>query len=307
MSDAVILEAETALRLASAEHETLRVADECELDELALMEDLEVALRSGQLHLCYQPKLHARTGQVIACEALARWQHPVLGNVAPDLFVGVAERRNEIAALTDWTLARAIEGFAWLKAHGVAVPIYVNLSARLITDDKFIDHLLATLRGHEASIGLELTETCMIGDPEGALASMNRLADAGLKLAIDDYGAGFSSLAYLQRLPVHELKIDRLFIARLTSGARDPLLVRSTIDLAHALEMEVTAEGVDSAAALALLQVMRCDMVQGYFLSRPTPIEQVLDYIRGAADRTSLEVTASLASRFSRRDRKAAA
>jgi EAL domain-containing protein (putative c-di-GMP-specific phosphodiesterase class I) len=120
-----------------------------------------------------------------------------------------------------------------------------------------------------AKIGFEITETAVIRDPESAIANLRTFADIGVPLAIDDYGAGLSSLAYLKRLPASELKIDKLFVTQLTSSNRDPLIVRSTIDLAHALDMEVTAEGVETPAALALLGVMGCDMVQGFLISRP--------------------------------------
>jgi EAL domain-containing protein (putative c-di-GMP-specific phosphodiesterase class I) len=144
----------------------------------------------------------------------------------------------------------------------------------------------------------------MMADPEGALANLYKLAEAGVHLSIDDYGSGFSSLAYLQRLPVKELKIDKGFVSRLSSGPRDPLLVRSTIDLAHALEMEVTAEGVQSAAALALLQVMRCDMVQGFFLSPALSLEGLVDYARDRLAAPGLPHAATLAERVAqlRRD-----
>jgi EAL domain-containing protein (putative c-di-GMP-specific phosphodiesterase class I) len=131
----------------------------------------------------------------------------------------------------------------------------------------------------QGEIGFEITETAMIADPVRALENLRTIADAGIKLAIDDYGSGFSSLAYLQQLPVSELKIDKIFISRLASGQRDPLLVRSTIELAHALEMEVTAEGVDSPEALALLQVMGCDLLQGFHLSRPLPFDKLVTYL----------------------------
>ncbi|RYD46029.1 MAG: EAL domain-containing protein, partial [Sphingomonadales bacterium] len=120
-----------------------------------------------------------------------------------------------------------------------------------------------------AKIGFEITETAVIRDPQSAIGHLKRFADIGIVIAIDDYGAGLSSLAYLKQLPASELKIDKLFVTQLTSSNRDPLIVRSTIDLAHALEMEVTAEGVETPSALALLSVMGCDMVQGYLISRP--------------------------------------
>jgi EAL domain-containing protein (putative c-di-GMP-specific phosphodiesterase class I) len=160
------------------------------------------------------------------------------------------------------------------------------------------------LGGATGGIGFEITETAMMADPEGALVNLHKLAEASVHLSIDDYGSGFSSLAYLQQLPVNELKIDKAFVSRLSSGPRDPLLVRSTIDLAHALEMEVTAEGVQSAATLALLQVMRCDMVQGFFLSPALSLDGLIDFARERVASPGLPRAATLAERVAllRRD-----
>ena len=264
--------------------------EECE--EQRLMQDLRKAIRSDALHLHYQPKLRAHGGGLAGAEALLRWTHATRGSVSPGLFVPVAERSGDIRALTDWVLERVVADGAEIARAGLRVPIHVNISAQLVADLDFVDHALDQLACSPEEIGLEITETAMMTNPEGALANLNRLAQAGIHLAIDDYGASFSSLAYLQRLPVHELKIDQMFVSRLTSGARDPLLVRSTIDLAHALEMEVTAEGVESPAALALLQVMRCDMVQGFLLSKPLPLDQLLEYGRRARDASMLPASA---------------
>ena len=132
----------------------------------------------------------------------------------------------------------------------------------------------------DAMLGFEVTETSVIRDPESAIANLQRFADIGIRVAIDDYGAGLSSLAYLKQLPARELKIDKLFVTQLTSSNRDPLIVRSTIDLAHALDMEVVAEGVETHAALALLTVMGCDMIQGFLISRPIALDAFVSFLR---------------------------
>ena len=250
-------------------------------EHVQLMRDLHRALTGDELFLHYQPKFRPRTGGIDSIEALIRWNHPERGLVPPDQFIGLAEETGAIADVTRWVMQKAIADYRVLAAQGLAVPIYVNLSGRLVADAAFTDWLL-TQAGELApgSIGLEITETAIISDPDHALANLQVMADAGVPIAIDDYGAGLSSLAYLKQLPATELKIDRLFVKGLTSSHRDPLLVRSTIDLAHALEMEVTAEGVESGAALALLRTMGCDLIQGYFIARPMPLPALIELLR---------------------------
>jgi EAL domain-containing protein (putative c-di-GMP-specific phosphodiesterase class I)/GGDEF domain-containing protein len=241
-----------------------------------LMRDLHRALAGDELYLAYQPKFRPRTGQIDSVEALIRWNHPEHGLVTPDRFIRLAEETGAITELTRWVVQRTIVDHRHLAKIGQDLPVYVNLSGRLVADAGFTEWLLEQLASlARGTIGMEITETAIIEDPDHALANLQRLADAGVPIAIDDYGAGLSSLAYLKQLPATELKIDRLFVSGLTSGHRDPLLVRSTIDLAHALEMEVTAEGVEEPATLALLRTMGCDLIQGYFIARPMPLDQL--------------------------------
>lgn len=241
--------------------------------------DLPGGIRAGELVLAYQPKLHARTGLVTSAEALVRWNHPTRGRVQPDDFITIAEKTGQIRALTEWVLWQTIADQAWLNSQGRPVDLFVNISALLLSDADFADTLLKIVAGRTGVIGLEITETAIIDDPELTLSHLRRFVDAGLKIAIDDYGAGWSSLSYLKQLPAHELKIDRAFITDISRSHRDPLLVRSTIDLAHALGMEVTAEGVDTSAALALLKVMGCDMIQGFLVSRPLPLHGLATFL----------------------------
>ena len=235
--------------------------------------DLPAAIRTGELAVAYQPKLHARTNQVTSAEALVRWNHPTRGQVQPDDFIHIAEQTGQIRALTEWMLRQTIVDQARLAERGQEVELYVNISAPLLGDAEFADTLLRIAADRTGVIGLEITETAIIDDPQSTLAHLHRFVDAGLKVAIDDYGAGWSSLSYLKQLPAHELKIDRAFISDISRSHRDPLLVRSTIDLAHALGMEVTAEGVDTGAALALLKVMGCDLIQGFLVSKPLTLD----------------------------------
>ena len=248
-------------------------------DPIQLMRELPDAITSGQIFLQYQPKVRVRQQQVVSAEALVRWRHPVRGLILPGMFIEAAERSNVIGPLTLWIIKRAIVDQRALAAQGHDIPIFINISGVLLSDAGFVRDACALVSGGGAKIGFEITETAVIRDPESAIANLRIFAGIGVPLAIDDYGAGLSSLAYLKRLPATELKIDKLFVTQLTSSNRDPLIVRSTIDLAHALDMEVTAEGVETPAALALLGVMGCDMVQGFLISRPIEFAAFLTFL----------------------------
>ena len=249
-------------------------------DDMLASAELRAAIDAGELFLHYQPKLHLRQQKIVSVEALIRWQHPRRGLVMPNDFIPLAERTDDIAAVTLWTLRRVIADQLTLARWGQDLPVFVNIAGALLSDAGFVDAAIALIAPSRAKMGIEITETSVIHDPEGAIRHLRRLAGVGVAITIDDYGAGLSSLAYLKQLPATELKIDKLFVTQLASSHRDPLIVRSTIDLAHALEMEVVAEGVETAASLALLSVMGCDMVQGYFISRPLALDALLDFLR---------------------------
>lgn len=242
-------------------------------DKLTLMRELPRAIANGEMFLQYQPKVHVRRQEIASAEALVRWQHPTRGLILPGDFISVAEQAGEISTLTLWTLRQVIEDQKKLREDGFDMLLFVNISGQLLADPAFVDEVCGMLATADAKLGFEITETAVIRDPESAIRHLQFFADSGVTLAIDDYGAGLSSLAYLKKLPARELKIDKMFVTQLTSSNRDPLIVRSTIDLAHALEMEVTAEGVETPSALALLSVMGCDMVQGFLISRPLGLD----------------------------------
>lgn len=274
--------AESALVQARIERSVVMLdlsCDDLAFDRLGLMRELPQAIANGEMFLQYQPKVHVRRQAVASAEALVRWQHPTRGLILPGDFVSAAEEADEIAALTLWTLRQVIADQKLLVADGHDLTLFVNISGMLLADARFVDEACAIVAESGARLGFEITETAVIRDPEIAIRHLQRFADIGVSLAIDDYGAGLSSLAYLKQLPAKELKIDKMFVLQLTSSNRDPLIVRSTIDLAHALEMEVTAEGVETPSALALLSVMGCDMVQGYLISRPLGIAALRTYL----------------------------
>ncbi|MDQ1229763.1 EAL domain-containing protein [Sphingomonas sp. SORGH_AS_0879] len=249
------------------------------LDRIALARDLSQAVEHDGLYVEYQPKVHVRQQRIASIEALLRWRHPVYGMISPMEFIPVAEESRVIAPLTLWTLRRVIADQQSLIRAGHDLRVYVNISGMLLSDQNFVREACALVTDSGARIGFEITETSVIRDPDSAIANLQTFVDMGITVAIDDYGAGLSSLSYLKQLPACELKIDKLFITQLTSSNRDPLIVRSTIDLAHALEMEVVAEGVETPAALALLSVMGCDMIQGYLISRPIGLEALTRFL----------------------------
>ena len=190
--------------------------------------------------------------------------------VMPSDFIAAAEEVQRIDGLTIWTIRRALRDQMTLRAAGYDLRIFINISGQLLSDAHFVETVCAIVEANpDAKLGFEVTETPVIRDPECAIANLNRFDAIGVRISIDDYGAGLSSLAYLKQLPARELKIDKLFITQLTSSNRDPLIVRSTIDLAHALEMEVVAEGVETGAQLRRLQRLQCDLAQGFHFSEP--------------------------------------
>jgi len=274
-AEQALAEAETNRRPVSRTVEA--VADR--IDALTLGRDLHLAIDRDELFLQYQPKLHLRRQSICSLEALIRWRHPDRGLVLPGDFIPIAEQSSDIGAMTLWTIRRVIADQRRLAALGHDLPIFVNIAGVLLSDTRFVRQACAMVEESGARLGFEVTETSVIRDPQSAIAHLKIFTDIGITVAIDDYGAGLSSLAYLKQLPARELKIDKLFVTHLTSSNRDPLIVRSTIDLAHAMEMEVVAEGVETQSALALLSVMGCDMAQGFLISRPVGLDALVTYL----------------------------
>lgn len=278
---ALVEEAEAALAEARTTYGavTHALAPRAAYDTLSLARELEAAIAKDELILHYQPKVHVRRQEITSAEALIRWQHPQRGLVMPNDFIAVAEECQLIDRMTLWTIRRAIADQRDLAARGHDLRLFINIAGQLLADDAFVREACLLVGDSDAKLGFEITETSVIRDPASAIANLQIFADFGITISIDDYGAGLSSLAYLKQLPARELKIDKLFVTQLTSSNRDPLIVRSTIDLAHALEMEVVAEGVETHAALALLTVMGCDMVQGFLISRPVAFDSFVQYL----------------------------
>jgi diguanylate cyclase (GGDEF)-like protein len=245
-------------------------------ERLSLMGDLREAIDSDQIQLHYQAKLHLASGRIDGAEGLARWTHPKLGPIPPDAFIPLAEETGNIRRLTRWVLAAGIaRAHAW-STQGKSLRLALNLSARDLDDVDLpvrVGELLAVHGLSAERLLLEITESTVMGKPEAAIRVLRRLADQGIDLAIDDFGVGQSSFAYLRRLPVRELKIDKSFMLKLANGAEDRTIVSSIVELGHRLGYRVTAEGVTDQATLDYLGEIGCDHAQGFFIARPLPAE----------------------------------
>ena len=257
--------------------------DQHSVGRLALMSDLYDALDSDALELYYQPKINVATGAVVGVEALLRWHHPRFGAITPDEMIPLAEQTGLIKPLTLWVLTKAIRDCAdWLKA-GIDVAVAVNLSVYNLQDAGFVGQVQDRLNSHELParhLSLEITESAMMANPTHAVEILRLLDGMGVRLAVDDFGTGFSSLAYLKQLPVDELKIDKSFVMHMTEDENDAVIVRSTIDLAHNLGLRVVAEGVESQDVWDLLEILGCDEAQGHFMSHPLASEQIVHWLR---------------------------
>jgi EAL domain-containing protein (putative c-di-GMP-specific phosphodiesterase class I)/GGDEF domain-containing protein len=282
-SSALLTEAELALDAARARRSRAAVFDPVAsaraADTLALMAALRDAIAKGDLWLAHQPKLDLRTGRISGVECLVRWTDPVRGPVPPDRFIALAEETGDIRTLTEWVLSRAVEDQATIAAAGRELTMSVNLSGRLVGDASVTRLVLAAAARAKGKLCLEVTETAVMARPDGALAQFRKMRDHGVAVAIDDYGSGLSSLAYLKKIEADELKIDKSLITALPRSPRDAILVRSTVDLAHSLGMTATAEGVEDASARDLLAVLGCDHVQGWQVGRPMPLADLLTHL----------------------------
>jgi diguanylate cyclase (GGDEF)-like protein/PAS domain S-box-containing protein len=239
-------------------------------ERLALTAELGSAVREGQLLLHYQPKIDLANDGVIGFEALVRWQHPKMGLLLPDQFIPLAEVSDVIHSLSEVVLEMALAQQQQWRRAGHRYSVAVNLSVRNLVNDRYVNRLEELLRQYQTDAGmleLEITETALMHDSERAVELLNKLSALGVKLSIDDFGTGYSSLSYLRQLPIDALKIDRVFVKDMRQNEHDEIIVRSTITLAHNLNLKIIAEGVEDQATIESLTAMDCDMVQGYYYS----------------------------------------
>ncbi|HTU61467.1 MAG TPA: EAL domain-containing protein, partial [Polyangiales bacterium] len=234
------------------------------------------------ISLCYQPLVNLATGGVDCVEALLRWQHPTLGDVSPSEFIGMAETTDLIWPLTEWTLHEAVRQLREWRRQELAVRVAVNVSARMLQDRSYPERLAALLSGsgiEGAWLELEITESAMMADPQRALSVLQRVHELGLQISVDDFGTGFSSLAYLRDLPVQALKVDKSFVIDMHERSDNRIIVDSTAQMAHALSLRVIAEGVETRWHAEHLTAVGYDYGQGYYYSAALPPEQLRAWI----------------------------
>jgi diguanylate cyclase (GGDEF)-like protein/PAS domain S-box-containing protein len=258
-------------------------------ERLSLDQDLRRAVERDELRVFYQPQIATESGEIVGCEALVRWQHPLRGLVPPDNFIPLAEETGVISAIDAWVLRTACaQAAAWHRAGHSDLVIAVNVSGRELGRADLVDRIEAALFETGLSpecLEVEITETTAAVQPAEALEELRQLRRAGITVAIDDFGTGYSSLSKLSTFPVDRLKIDRSFLTTIKRESDDEPLVAAMIGMAHRLGLEVTAEGVETAAQLAFLRRNGCDLVQGYLFSRPVPADAFEELLRSAPQR----------------------
>ncbi|MGN6058269.1 MAG: EAL domain-containing protein [Sphingomicrobium sp.] len=257
--------------------------------KLSILSQLDSAIDKGEVWVAYQPKLELSTRRIVGAEALARWTHPEKGPIAATEFVAAAEQHNRIGKLTDFVLEKAVAAAAQINKRG-DFDIAVNLSARLLGDKGFTLRLAALLARHGLSpdrLTLELTETAALAGTGDGFDMIARLRELGVKISIDDYGTGLSTLEYLKKIPANEIKIDQSFVKGIVDNRSDRLMVQSTIGLAHSLDRRVVAEGVEHHDTLEVLIDLGCDIAQGYAIGRPMSLESLTKRIAIERKRTA--------------------
>jgi diguanylate cyclase (GGDEF)-like protein len=273
--------------------------DEHTVERLTLVGDLHAAHENDEFELVFQPQADRVEGHVVALEVLTRWRHPVHGDVPPDVFIPLAENSELIAAMTRQAVEGALDAVQALREEGRDVSVAVNLSARLLSDLGFPVWLAACLR--EAGVPadrltVEVTETSITADPVRAMKVLDDVRRLGIRIAIDDFGTGYSSLSYLRRLRPDEIKIDKSFVVQMLTDENSAVIVRSTIDLAHGLGLEVVAEGVEDQATYDVLAALGCDRQQGFHIAQPMGIEPLRAWIAALGPSGVLRSTGSTGS-----------
>jgi len=256
---------------------------------LELAGKLRRAVDEAQLRLQYQPKVDLRRDCIVGVEALLRWEHPERGEIAPDQFIPLAVSTGLIKPLTHWVLQTALADRNRWSHQGLDLTVAVNLSADLLADPELpasVDDAMRASGTQAGQLELEITESALMAHPDAAIRAIEQLTELGVAFAVDDFGTGYSSLAYLKRLPVRWLKVDRSFVCEMDTDHRDASIVHATIELAHNLEMAVVAEGIETRKACELLADLGCDYGQGFFLARPMPPNEVLPWVERRRSRS---------------------
>jgi EAL domain-containing protein (putative c-di-GMP-specific phosphodiesterase class I) len=258
-------------------------SDAIEQGNLILEKELKDAIENDELVMYYQPQVSLKYQRVCGIEALVRWQHPIKGIVPPDGFIPLAESCGLIVPLTLWTLNTTLRHCSPCFKNRNDFNVSINLSAALLHKQDLVDLITQAMQIWDtkpSSLILEVTESAMMTNPDQSMKTLNRLHDAGIKISIDDFGTGHSSLAYLKQLPVNELKIDKSFVMNMGENQDDKKIVRSILDLGHNFELKVVAEGIENEKIMSELTEMGCDIGQGYHISRPVPLDELQEWMK---------------------------
>jgi EAL domain-containing protein (putative c-di-GMP-specific phosphodiesterase class I) len=234
----------------------------------------------------YQPIAEVQSGEVARVEALARWNHPVHGVISPEEFIGIAEQTGLISQISDFVLAEACAQLASWRSAGLRIGLAINLSGHEFSDPGLVSRIAGHLKTNglpAEALALEVTETAVMSDLSQVSVVLGELDKIGIGIAIDDYGTGYSSLAYLHQLPVGEIKIDRSFVTNLANESSNRIIVQSSIAMAHSLGLKVVAEGAEDAVTCAVLADLDCDFIQGYHLSKPMTSSQLQSWLQQGA------------------------
>lgn len=284
--DALLQKADVAMYVAKKDNSGYAVydpeRDQHSLNRLMIIGQLHDAIKKDELVLHYQPIINLKNNSLWGCEVLVRWNHPELGLLEPDEFIAIAEQSGVVKDLTSWVINKALSQFGNMLNIDPELNLSINLSVQDIQDAAFVGRLSTLLEKHgikENNLHLEITESSMMTDSQRAHAVLAELDELGVSLAIDDFGTGFSSLAYLKQLPARIIKIDKTFVRDIFEDDNDAVIVRSTIDLAHNMGRVVVAEGVENRDTLDILEILRCDYVQGNHISPPLAIGELLQWI----------------------------
>jgi diguanylate cyclase len=298
-AETLIRRADTAMYLAKRARSGHQVwsplQEDSQPEQLALIGELRRAIEQHELVLHYQPQARLDDGSIAAAEALIRWQHPTRGLLGPAEFVPLAQHTGLIGPLTLYVIEQALAQARQWRDEGLDLGVAVNIAARNLIDPDFseaVRDLIACSGLDPQMLELELTESAVLTDPRRAATVLGQLEKIGVRLAIDDFGTGYTSLAYLHQLPVHRIKIDRSFVASMMESADRAAIVTATIDLARALALEVTAEGVESHQVWTRLRELHCHSAQGYYLNPPRPADEISRWIRRRAEAPTTGVAA---------------
>ncbi|MDX1388374.1 MAG: EAL domain-containing protein, partial [Acidobacteriota bacterium] len=286
-AETLVQRADVAMYVAKRTRSAVEVYDEekdlTSVRQLLLTGELGDAIDKDQLILHYQPKVSAATGNVVGVEALIRWRHAELGVIPPEEFIGLAEHSGLIRPLTTWVLQVGLLQCAEWRRLGLDLGISINVSTQNLLEGDLvgvIERMLVTAELPAQALTLEITESAIMTDPPRALEVVTDLDKIGVRISIDDFGTGYSSLAYLRKLPAKEIKIDRSFTIEMDRNPSDTMIVRSTIELAQNLGLEVVVEGVETEEVWNALKLLGCDYGQGFFFSEPVPAETLTESLR---------------------------